>query len=87
MVQAFFTNGIFTPFQFCSVFVPSFSIPFLFFFCSRDIKTCYFPCVHNGSVNASFGVENGLQLLHMVTDGSKYESASISEAGKLLANR
>ena len=88
MVQAFFPNGILVPFQFYSVSVPSFSIPFLFGFAHvTSIKTCYFPCVHNGSVNTSFGVENGLQLLHMVADGSKYESASISEAGKLLANR
>ena len=43
--------------------------------------------MYNGSVNTSFGVENGLQLLHMVADGSKYEIASIIETGKLLANR
>ena len=86
MVQAFFANGIFTLFQFCSVFVPSFSIPFLFGFAHVTSRLAI-SRVHNGSVNASFGVENGLQLLHMVADGSRYESASISEAGKLLANR
>ena len=37
-------------------------------------------------MNASFGAEDGLQLLHMVADGSKYESASIFEAAELLAN-
>ena len=37
-------------------------------------------------MNASFGAEDGLQLLHMVVDGSRYESASIFEAAELLAN-
>ena len=55
------------------------SIPFRFrhflfcfiLFCSCDIETCYFPCARKGPVNASFGAEDGVQLLHMVADGTK----------------
>ena len=53
------------PFPFCHF--PLHFIPF----CSRDIETCYFPCAHKGPVNAFFGAEDGLQLLHMVADGTK----------------
>ena len=33
--------------------------------------------MHKGSVYASFGAEDGLQLLQMVAEGSRYESVSI----------
>ena len=44
---------------------------------SCDIETYCFLCMHNGSVNTSFGVEDGLQLLQMMAYGSWYESTSI----------
>ena len=52
---------IFLPFRFCSIFIP---------FCLRETR------VSEISVSASFGSEDDLQLLQMVAEGSRYESAS-----------
>ena len=41
-------------------------------------------CAHEGSVNASFEVEDGLQLLQTVADGLRYKCASINFV-KLIA--
>ena len=63
-VRTFLLNGVLALFQFHSVSIPSFSFHFIPF-CSHDIGSCYFPCAHKGSVKASFGAEDGLQLLHI----------------------
>ena len=41
--------------------------------------------MHEGSVNASFRVEDGLQLLQMVVDGLRYETAFVM-LPELVAN-
>ena len=60
------------PFPFC---LSSGFFPFRFF--PRDIH------LHEGSVNASFGAEDGLQQLQTVADDSSYESASTCEAARV----
>ena len=45
-------------------------------YCSHDID------LHEGSVNASFRAEEGLQQLQTVADDSRYKSASIGEAAR-----
>ena len=51
---------------------------------SCDIDTCYVACIygHDGTVNFSFGTEDGLQQLQMVVDDLKKGSARISEASR-----
>ena len=48
------------------------SVPFLF----RFIPFCLRDSVSEVSVNASLGSEDDLQLLQMVSEGSRYERAS-----------
>ena len=38
-------------------------------------------------MNASFGAENGLQLLQTAADGSRYESASICKASRACSSK
>ena len=71
MVLVFSRNGILAPFQFRSVF-----LPFLFRFHSILLANQRDLCMHQVSVNASSGSEDDLQLLQMVAEGSRYESAS-----------
>ena len=56
-------RSVFLPFRFHSILLAN----------QRD------PCKHEVSVNASFGSEDDLQLLQMVAEGSRYESASVAE--------
>ena len=70
-VQAFLQNSILTLSQFRSVF-------FRFSLCSRDIQTSCI-CMHKGSVNTSFGAEDGLQLLKMVADVTRYEAPAFAK--------
>ena len=41
---------------------------------------------HEGTVNSSFGAEDGLQQLQTVVDDSKKESASICEVSRTKMN-
>ena len=58
--------------------VPSFfrSVPFSFHSACEPARPV------RGSVNASFGSEDDLQLLQMVAEGSRYESASFCVAAR-----
>ena len=56
------------------------SILFLFRFHSILLVNQRDPCKREVSVNASFGAEDDLQLLQMVAEGSRYESASFCVA-------
>ena len=63
-------RSVFLPFRFFPVFIP---------FCLRDRVT-------EVSVNASFGSEDDLQLLQMVAEGSRYESASFCVAARAYSD-
>ena len=66
--------------------VPSFFRSVLFRFHSVLLATQRYPCKHEVSVNASFGSEDDLQLLRMVAEGSRYESASFRVAARAYSD-
>ena len=63
-------RSVFLPFRFHSVLLVN----------QRDLRK------HEVSVNTSFGSEDDLQLLQMVAEGSRYESASFCVAAQAYSN-
>ena len=57
--------------------------------CSRDIETCYILRVYTGNegtVNSSFGAEDGLQLLQTVVDDRRKKVPAFAKLPELIAN-
>ena len=55
---------------------------------SRDIETCYIVCIygHEGTVNSSFGAEDGLQQLQTVVETQRKKAPAFAKLPELTVN-